>query len=298
MPWFRIGVALALAGAAFLWMTAPKKIGPEALAGLEADVEHGARVFLQGGCASCHSAPDATRETRFVLAGGRRFDSPFGTFVAPNISPHPEAGIGDWQPVDLVNAMRFGTSPDGAHYYPVFPYTAYQNATGQDIVSLFAYLQTLPPDPTPSAKHDVSFPFNIRLGLGAWKLLFLRPGWVLENPPSPEAERGRYLVEALGHCGECHTARNALGALDRSRWLAGAPNPVGKGRIPNITPAKLDWSDLDLMTYFKQGFTPDFDTVGGSMAEVVENLSELPDEDLKAIIAYLRAIPGVESTGG
>ncbi len=292
--WLKLGAALALAGAAVYWMTLPEKSDPAGLAGIKPDAERGRQVFLQGGCASCHSAPDATRETRFVLAGGRRFESPFGSFVAPNISPHPDAGIGQWQALDLVNAMQHGTSPAGTHYYPVFPYTSYQNATPDDIVSLFAYLQTLPADPTPSQPHEVSFPFNIRQGLGLWKLAFQRPGWVLANPPSPQAERGRYLVEALGHCAECHTPRNFLGALDRSRWLAGAPNPVGTGRIPNITPARMNWSELDLMTYFKQGFTPDFDTVGGSMAEVVENLSELPDDDLRAIIAYLRAIPAIE----
>jgi mono/diheme cytochrome c family protein len=107
-------------------------------------------------------------------------------------------------------------------------------------------------------------------------------------------ERGRYLVEALGHCGECHTPRNAFGGLIKSRWLAGAPNPSGRGTIPNITPAKLDWSDGDLKTYFTSGFKPDFDTVGGHMADVIENLKLMPETDLQAIIAYLRAVPAVE----
>lgn len=110
---------------------------------------------------------------------------------------------------------------------------------------------------------------------------------------TPELERGRYLVEALGHCAECHTPRNILGGLQTSRWLAGAPNPTGKGRVPNITPAKLKWSDADILYYFTTGFTPDFDTVGGLMVEVVENLAQMPRDDLVAIIAYLRAIPPV-----
>ena len=293
--WFAgLVAALALAGAAVLWLTRPERIDPAALAGLEPDPARGAQLFIAGGCASCHAAPDATRETRLVLAGGKRLASPFGTFVVPNISPDPVAGIGAWQPVDLVNALRYGTSPDGRHYYPAFPYTSYTRMSLADMVSLFAYLQTLPPDPRPSAPHELPFPFRFRAGIGLWKALFLHRDWVLQAPPTPEARRGRYLAEALGHCGECHTPRNLLGAPIRSRWLAGGPNPAGPGRIPNITPAALDWTDPDLMIYFRQGFTPDYDTVGGSMAEVVENLSALPEPDLRALIAYLRAVPAVK----
>lgn len=289
-----IFASLALAGSGVFWVvTAPKTTDPQELAGLTPDVAQGALVFKAGGCASCHAATKAEGDERLVLTGGRAFPSDFGTFYAPNISPDPENGIGNWSEIDLVNAMRHGTSPDGKHYFPAFPYGAYANATLQDMVSLFAYLGTLPPTPDASRPHDVSFPFNIRRSLGGWKLLFQPKGWVLENAGTPEIERGRYLVEALGHCGECHTPRNALGGLQLSRWLGGAPNPSGKGQVPNITSAALDWSDADILAYFTTGFTPDFDTVGGHMVDVVDNLSALPASDLNAIIAYLNAVPVV-----
>ena len=115
--------------------------------------------------------------------------------------------------------------------------------TLQDVADLHAFLQTLPADPTPSAAHELTFPFSIRAAVGLWKLLFLDPDWVVAGNLTPTADRGRYIAEALAHCGECHTPRNALGGLDKARWLAGAPNPSGDGRIPNITPAKLKWSE-------------------------------------------------------
>ncbi len=284
---------LVLAGAAALYVTAPKRVNSDDMAGLEPDLAAGAQVFLAGGCASCHSAPNATRQTRLQLTGGRAFPSDFGTFYAPNISPDPQVGIGRWSALDLANAMRHGTSPDRQHYYPAFPYGSYGRVSLQDIVSLHGYIMTMPVMPDENRKHDVRFPFSIRASLGGWKLLFKSTDWVLEDAATPELERGRYLVEALGHCTECHTPRNILGGLKISKWLAGAPNPTGKGTVPNITAAKLKWSDADILYYFTTGFKPDFDTVGGLMAEVVENLAQMPENDLKAIIAYLRAVPAV-----
>ena len=282
---------LGAVGAGVFWVvTAPETTDATASAGIVADVEQGAAVFVAGGCASCHAAANAKDAARLELTGGRAFPSDFGTFYAPNISPHPSAGIGGWSALDLVNAMRHGTSPDGAHYFPAFPYTTYQNATLGDIVSLHAYMQTLPAMDTASKPHDVGFPFNIRRSLGGWKLLFLRPGWVMQDAATPQLQRGRYLVEALGHCGECHTPRNLLGAVQTDRWMAGAPNPSGSGEIPNITPTKLDWSGPDLLYYFTTGFRPDFDTAGGHMSDVVENLAQMPEGDLNAIVAYIQAL--------
>jgi mono/diheme cytochrome c family protein len=289
----RLSLVLLIAvGVLGWWLTAPETSDSDLLAGVTPDAVHGRNVFNTAGCASYHQT-EAVKD-RLELGGGQAFPSDFGTFFAPNISPDPEHGIGRWQPIDLVNAMRHGTSPDGSHYYPAFPYTSYGNATLFDIASLYTYLMTLPAVSTPNAAHEVGFPFNVRRLLGGWKLLFGRVDWALRDAPDPETKRGRYLVEALGHCGECHTPRNVLGGLDRARWLSGAPNPTGKGRIPNITAAKLNWSDADLMTYFKTGLTPDFDSAGGHMAAVIRNLEQLPEEDLRAIIAYLRAVPSVE----
>lgn len=284
------GLAAAAAGLGWV-LTAPERLPDTVTAGLTGDAARGEAVFWAAGCASCHSAEGATGDARLVLSGGRKFPSDFGTFVAPNISPDPTAGIGGWSLAQFADAVMRGVSPEGAHYYPAFPYTAYAKAAPQDIADLWAFVQTLPADATPSRPHEVGFPFSIRRAVGGWKLLFADAGWALADPPSAEAERGRYLAEALAHCGECHTPRGALGQLDRARWLGGAPNPGGTGTIPNITPGALDWSETDIAGYLKSGFTPEFDTAGGHMAEVVLNLGHLPDADLAAIALYLKAVP-------
>lgn len=290
-----IVAVLALAAAGVWALTAPGRLPAGGLEGLTGDPARGELVFWAGGCASCHAAEGARDEARLVLSGGRRLASDFGTFIAPNISPHPDAGIGGWSLGDFATAMVLGVSPEGAHYYPAFPYTSYARATPQDIADLWAFLRRLPPDATPSAPHELVFPFSIRRAIGLWKLLYAGDGgFVLAEAATPEIERGRYLAEALAHCGECHTPRNALGGLDTARWLAGAPNPSGPGTIPNITPAKLAWSEADIAAYLATGFTPDFDTAGGHMAEVVRNLANLPEEDLAAIAAYLKAVPPAE----
>jgi len=283
-------VALGL----FWFVTRPAPLPADALDGLTPDLAKGEQVFWAGGCAACHAAAEARGEAKLVLAGGQRFPSPFGTFVAPNISNDPAAGIGGWSALDLANAMLRGVSPRGEHYYPVFPYASYTKAALQDVVDLRAYLATLPADATPSAPHEVGFPFSIRRGLGAWKALYLDPAWVVSGELTPAEARGRYLAEALGHCGECHTPRGPFGGMERARWLAGGPVPGGKGNFPNITPAKLTWSERDIVEYLTSGFTPEFDSAGGHMALVVENTAHLPESDRAAIAAYLKRVAPVE----
>lgn len=279
--------------AAYLILTQPRMEQAGDLEGLTGTPQRGEAVFWAAGCASCHKAPGASGADALVLAGGQLFPSPFGAFAAPNISSDPEAGIGGWTIGAFAAAVRGGVSPEGQHYFPVLPYNAYNKMSGQDLVDLKAYIDTLPPSAAANLPHEVGFPFNIRRNLGLWKLLFVSRDWVVQGPLSPEAERGRYIAEALAHCGECHTPRNALGGLDRSRWLAGAPNPDGQGRTPNITPGKLDWSEAEIATYLTTGFTPDYDVVGGHMAAVVENMTHLPPADVAAIAAYLKAVPAV-----
>lgn len=293
----RISIVLGLlvvTGVAGWLATAPATVDASKFSQITPDIERGAVIFKASGCASCHSAPGTRGEARNTLSGGKSFASDFGTFYAPNISPDTENGIGNWDVTDLANALRYGTSPDGRHYYPAFPYTSYTKMTDADIVSLFAYIRTLPPSRSSSLEHDVGFPFNINRGLGAWKLLYLRKDWALELEPGSDLENGRYFVEALTHCGECHTPRNLIGGLDTGRWLAGAPNPSGKGTIPNITPAKLAWSDLEILDYLVVGMTPDFDAVGGSMADVVEELSQIPESHVADIVNYLKSVAPVE----
>ncbi|MEY1555406.1 c-type cytochrome [Yoonia sp. R2331] len=290
MRWRRWTLYLLLLIAAGLWITRPSPLPSDALDGLTGDAAAGEITFAAAGCASCHRAPEASDGP---LSGGRSFVSPFGTFYAPNISPHASAGVGNWSDHDLASAIMRGVSPGGAHYYPAFPYDSYQNAAPQDVVDIIAYLRTLPASDTANRPHDVSFPFNIRTSLGGWKLLFARPGWVLDDPATAELERGRYLVEALGHCGACHTPRNVLGGPVTANWLGGAPDPSGQGRIPNITSGGLDWSVEDIASYLESGFTPDFDSAGGEMVDVIANTSQLSDSDRLAIAAYLKAVPPV-----
>ena len=289
------GLALvAAAGLALGYgLTRPRPLPAADLAGLTGDAAAGERVFWASGCASCHAAPGAKDADRLVLSGGLRLASPVGTFVAPNISPDPDHGIGGWSLQDFASAMKRGVSPEGTHLYPAFPYTTYTRMELQDIADLKAFMDTLPASDRPNEPHEIGFPFNQRILLGPWKLLNLDSAWVMADPPDAETARGRYLVEAMGHCGECHTARNPIGGIDPGRWMGGAPNLSGKGRIPNITPAALDWSAGDIAYYLKSGFTPDFDSAGGEMSEVVTNMAHLPEADLAAIAAYVKALPPV-----
>lgn len=290
--------ALAIIAVGIGWViTAPQGLSKDMEASLDespADAENGELVFWAAGCASCHAASDAEGDDKLLLTGGQEFVTEFGTFVAPNISPDPLDGIGGWTVEDLALALTKGETPDGTHLYPAFPYTAYTHMLGQDIADLKAFMDGLPHTDSPSKASTVSFPFNIRRGLGLWKALYLDPSWAIEDADDPVLSRGRYLVEALGHCAECHTPRDGFGGLDRSRWMGGAPNPDGKGTIPNITPGGLDWSAEDIAYYLETGFTPDFDSAGGQMADVVDNFSRLPAEDRAAVAAYLKAIPAVD----
>jgi mono/diheme cytochrome c family protein len=288
-------VALGLVGAVGLWVLArPSGLPEAAVAGLTGDATRGEAVFWATGCASCHMAAGAKGEAQLVLSGGQRFPSDFGTFIAPNISQDPDAGIGGWTLLDLANAVTRGVSPEGAHYYPALPYASYAKMRLEDVADLHAFLQTLPADPTPSQPHEMGFPFSLRQTIGVWKLLYLNDDWAIPGSLTPTAERGRYIAEAMAHCGECHTPRTMLGGMDSARWLAGAPNPSGEGRIPNITPAKLGWTAPDIVQYLTTGFTPDYDSVGGHMAHVVENMARLPEGDRQAVAEYLLVVPDVE----
>ncbi len=287
----KVVVILGLAVAGALWvLSRPNTLPADAMNGLVGDPERGETVFWAGGCASCHAAPKAEGEEKLVLSGGYRIDSPFGTFLAPNISPGP-AGIGAWSAQDLANALIAGVSPQGQHLYPALPYTTYTHMRTQDVADLKAYMDTLPVSDVASLPHELSFPFNIRRGLGLWKRINLTEEWTLTQASTPEIERGRYLVEALGHCAECHTPRDITGGLDRSRWMQGAPNPSGKGKIPAIDPANLTWSAGDIAYYLETGFTPEYDSAGGQMAKVVAGMAHLDPDDRVAIAAYLKALP-------
>ena len=297
MRWLLCLIGVAVIGfAVFYFFTEPKPFPESHWAALGApDVKNGEMVFWAGGCTSCHAATGAQGDARLVLSGGLALNSPFGTFHVPNISPDETAGIGSWTLADFGNAMKRGVGRNGEHLYPAFPYGSYARMTDKDVNDLFAFLKTLPKSPNVAPHHQLPFPFNIRLALGGWKFLYFDD---LPRVALPTADdklrRGQYLVEGPGHCGECHTPRDALGGFVRDKWLAGAPNPEGEGRIPDITPGSKGvgaWSEADIANYLETGFTPDYDTVGGSMVEVQQNVAHLPASDREAIAAYLKAVP-------
>lgn len=290
-----VAVLAVIGGGAFWFLSAPVRVAPDRLASVApGDVARGELVFWTGGCASCHAAPGAKDDARKLLGGGLKLATDFGTFVAPNISPGDQ-GIGTWSFEDFANAMLAGVAPDGSHLYPSFPYTSYARMKPQDIADLYAFMKTLPVADTASAPHELGFPFNIRRTLGIWKRLFLSSDPVVTLvDASPAVQRGQYLVEGPGHCGECHTPRNLIGGTDKSQWLAGAKAAEGGGIVPNITTGEggiEDWSEGDIAYSLESGFTPDFDSLGGSMTDVVLNMAQIPAEDREAIAAYLKAIP-------
>ncbi len=274
----RVCAALFYFGVAAGWAAAP------------GDAKHGAYLAQAAGCASCHTED---RKGAVPYAGGRALKTPFGTFYGPNITPDPKAGIGRWTEADFMRALREGRRRDGANLYPAFPYLSFTRMTDADMRDLWAYLRTLPPSPRANTPHRLRFPYNQRLLLSAWKRLYFRPGPFVPDPRrSAEVNRGAYIVQALGHCGECHTPRNALGAPESDRYLAGGKGPDGKD-VDNLTPTGLrKWDDGELKDFLQTGLTPAGDVVSATMDEVVRNAtSKLTPTDLAALIAYLRSLP-------
>ncbi|ROR35193.1 c-type cytochrome [Inmirania thermothiophila] len=263
-------------------------------AGAADAVARGAYLVRAAGCKACHTAEGGP-----AFAGGRALETPFGTFHTPNITPDPETGIGRWSDRDFVRALREGLAPDGSHYYPAFPYTSYTGIRDEDLLAIKAYLFSLPPVRRPNRPHALPFPVSQRWLLGPWKRLFFEPGPLVDDPSRPAWwNRGRYLVRALGHCGECHSPRNLAGAMDEDRFLAGNPDGPEGEVVPNITPDRETgigrWRVGDLVEVLRSGMLPDGDFVGGAMGEVIdEGTSHLTDADLEAIARYLLSLPPI-----
>ncbi len=251
--------------------------------------ERGAYLAALAGCTSCHTDSENGGKP---FAGGPALESDFGTFRAPNITSDPQYGIGGWTEDDFVRALKRGVSPDGWPYYPSFPYTSYARMTDEDARALFAYFETVDPVAEPSPDHDLAFPFSVRLGLWAWRLLYFRPS----DDAVDTASRGGYLVNALAHCGECHTPRNRFGASRTTMAMAGAV--LGDGDVAgNLTPdpeTGLDWGAADLRFFLQTGLTPDGDAAGGAMALVIEHSTgKMTVDDLEALVAWLQALEPV-----
>jgi mono/diheme cytochrome c family protein len=288
-----VGVVLSTAALLALWNIS----APELLLHTDilqnGDPTRGKTIFDAGGCASCHMLKG--REDRMQLGGGRELKSPFGIFIAPNISPHQRDGIGTWSVKHLVNAMKRGVSPRGEHYYPAFPYTTYARANTEDIVDLMAYLRSLPEVEGRTPDHRLIFPYNQRRALGLWKAIYFDVSELSKvQDESQELARGRYLTEALAHCAECHSGRDLLGGIRKHQLYAGGRELDGDGFVPNITQhenALAKWSIADIDYLLTRGAMLDGDYVGGSMADVVTNMAELTPADRLAIATYIKSLP-------
>lgn len=270
----------------------------------EAAILRGEYVSHAAGCSGCHTD---VKGKGAPLAGGRRLKTPFGDFLGPNITPDPDHGIGDWTLADFTRALREGASPNGDPYYPAFPYASFSRMTDGDIADLWAWLQTVEPKDTANGDHDLNFPYGWRWLTGVWRALYFAPGeFEAGDPPAAVGEadletweRGAYLVRVLGHCGECHTPRGGLGAMDAELFLAGNANGAEGAPVPNITPDRATglggWTMAEIEDYLEIGMDPDGDFAGGAMAEVIERTTgKLTPADRRAVAVFLMFVPAVE----
>jgi mono/diheme cytochrome c family protein len=258
----------------------------------QAAIDHGAMLAEIGNCSSCHTTRNGP-----AFAGGLAVPSQFGTIYSTNITPDAETGIGLWSEAAFRRSMREGVDREGNHLYPAFPYDHFTYATDEDIAALYAYLMSQPAVRAEPPPNELIFPLGFRPLVAGWKLLFFRPGAIApEAARSAAWNRGRYLVEGLGHCGACHTPRNALGAEDRSRAYAGAmvegwyAYPLGPS-----SPAPTPWSVESLAAYLRHGFVESHGTARGPMAEVTANLRRVAADDVEAIAAYTASLMGQDA---
>ena len=289
-----LAVIAAVIGLFVFWgLTIPATVPASALPQRLPNLENGQTMFYAGGCASCHATPGQDDKTK--LGGGFALKSPFGTFHAPNISPDRNDGIGKWSEADFVTAMVKGTSPDGSHLYPAFPYTSYQRMRYDDIRDLFAYIKTLPAVQGKAKPHELPFPFNIRRTLGVWKFLFLdgkpfRPT-PARTPPGTAAP-----IWSTDPAIAPSAIRRAmsLAASSRASALPAGPEPTGDGFVPNITQKSLSLSQENLVKLLETGETPDGDTYRRRDGQGDSNTGKLGAADREAIATYVRSLPPVE----
>lgn len=280
--------AIVGASATVAWLIQGPEFPSRDFSGLEGDVNRGAYIARLSGCIGCHTD---IKKGDAVLAGGAEIKTDFGSFYPPNITPDKQSGIGEWSLTDFSRAVTAGRNPDGIPYFPSFPYTFYSRLNNQDIIDLWAAVQSVPPSGNQPPQHDMRFPFGFHQGAGFWQRLFFT-GDKLEprKDKSPDWNRGRYIAEGPAHCAACHTPRNLLGGRISGQEYTGGTGP-GKEKIPPITRRSLvknNWSIDDLAYALRSGIKPDGDLFGGSMAEVVKDGSRYwSNEDLKALSTYI-----------
>ncbi len=286
------GIAVILTGLVSFAPSASVRAAPDQS---NADpATRGQYLTILGDCAACHTANGGQK-----FAGGRYMPTPFGPISTPNITPDKTTGIGDWTDDQFYRVFQEGIGKNGEHLYPVMPYPWFTKVTRADVLAIKAYLFSIPPVHAQRPPNKLAFPFNIRSGLAVWDELFLREGTFKPDPSkSPEINRGAYIVEGLGHCGECHNGRNLLGDTGMAQSLRGGP--IQNWYAPNISSDVRDgigkYSDQQVFSFLKTGVAPGMGVVAGPMAETVhESLSKLTDDDLHAIVAYLKSTPAKPS---
>jgi mono/diheme cytochrome c family protein len=255
----------------------------------EETIAYGKELVTAGDCAGCHTADPAK-----PFAGGARIETPFGSIYSPNLTPDRETGIGAWTDQDFYNALHFGVAPDGSDYYPAFPYPSFSKLTRPDVLAIRAYLATLMPFANKAPGPELHFPLNYRIVMRLWNYLFFRPG-ALQSDPQMGADwnRGRYLVQALGHCGVCHTPKNVFGADKPGRALSGGM--VDGWFAPRLDAAERSglksWTADDIAEYLASGRNGK-SHADGPMADVVVNsTAKMSDADIHAIAVYLKSLP-------
>ena len=282
------------------WMILTGSLGAaeNSLDSLAPDLPAGKYLFQAAGGCSCHTD---TKNNGAFLAGGRPIKTPFGTFYGTNITPDPETGIGNWSDEDFIRAMTKGLSPEGNHYFPVFPYTSFQRIKPEDLLALKNYLFSVPPVRQKNPPHDLILPFGWQAAMMFWKYFAWSPRPFKPNQERTESwNRGAYIAQTLAHCGECHTPRNLLGALKSEMHYAGSKEGPEGQLAPNITPDKKtgigNWSKVDVSYFLRTGMKPDGDDSQGLMGEVIDlGYQYLLEEDLDALAEYLVSLPPISN---
>jgi mono/diheme cytochrome c family protein len=290
-------VLLAALAAASLWiLSRPRPLDGTALPAHTPDLANGEALFHAGSCGSCHKAADgAPGADEGLPTGSAAFPTPVGTFYPGNLTPDAETGIGRWSEVEFVNAITRGLSPDGTHYFPAFPYPSFRLMSFEDVLDLHAYLVSLPAVRSPHREPDVPLTALARRGVGLWKRLAFGGRRFEADPARSDSwNRGAYLTNGPGHCGECHTPRDWLMIADEARHLDGGPHPGGEGSVPSLRRLVergryKGVADLTLALRFGETFGYDKLSSEG-MAEIQMNLARLPESDVQAIAEYLLSL--------
>jgi len=268
----------------------------------EALIERGRYLATAANCQTCH-----TQTSDAAFAGGMAFTTDFGTIYSTNITPDPETGIGGWSKDDFEQALRAGVRPNGEHLYPAFPYTAFTGMSDDDVAALYAYLMSVPPVNAPSPDNELKFPYNQRWALAPWKWRYFDEGrFEPDESKSAEWNRGAYLVEAVAHCGACHSPRGRLGAEDKDLAYSGG---IYKDRVsarddrligwsaPNLTAAGTGlqhWTEDELSDYLLFGYSERAGVFGPMNKVIMNSTRHLTEADTRAMAVFLLGLPAVE----